>query len=57
MKLKCIQYQTGLTVGSVYTKVLPVSDEIIFNVCVINDEGEPIYYPKKMFKVVYDSQE
>lgn len=56
MKLKCIKYQTGLTVGSVYTKVLPVSDEIIFNVCVINDEGEPTYYPKKVFEVVDDTQ-
>lgn len=56
MKLKCIQYQAGLTVDSVYTKELPVSDEVIFNVCVINDEGEPAYYPKKVFEVVDDTQ-
>lgn len=54
MKLKCIQHQTDLTVGSVYNKELPVSDDVIFNVCVINDEGEPAYYPKKVFEVVDD---
>lgn len=54
MKLICTKYQTGLTVGSVYTKELPVSDEVIFNVCVVNDEGEYAYYPKKVFEVVDD---
>lgn len=52
MKLKCIKHQTGLTVGSVYTKELPISDEVIFNVCVVNDEGEYAYYPKSCFEVL-----
>lgn len=52
MKPQCIEHQTGLTVGSVYTKELPVGDEFIFNVCVVNDEGEYAYYPKKVFVIV-----
>lgn len=55
MKLQLKEKVTGLTVGKVYEKILPVSDSVVFNVCVMNDNDYPQYVPIKKFTKVVEN--
>ena len=46
-KYKCIQWHKDLTVGATYTELMPTPN--MYNACVTNDEGKPMYVPRKQF--------
>lgn len=54
MQLICKKWRRGLTVGAMYTEILPYPNA--FNCCVTNDEGEPEHYPRdEFFNVVEEA--
>lgn len=50
--LELVAKETNLTVGKQYEQMLPRSTQIVFNVCVRNDLGEPQFVVYNKFKKV-----